>query len=118
MQGIRATITFDADAPQPKMRGVVSGYQPHHHFEWSDFLTSGIHHYLDACRHYPGETLSVCIEFPFWSHFGSNVSVGDHFEISEGSRIVGHGSVDAILETSSVIIVDVETGGGGSNDQI
>jgi len=101
-------VIFDADTPQSKKRGVVSGYQPHHHFEWADFQTTGIHHYLDACRHYPGETLSVCIEFPFWSYFGGKVSVGDHFEISEGSRIVGHGRVDEVLETPGIDIVDAK----------
>ena len=99
MQGIRATITFDADVPYPKRRGVVSGYHPHHHFEWADFQTSGIHDYRDACRHYPGEILSVWIGFPSWSYFGSDVSVGDYFEINEGSRLVGHGRVEEILET-------------------
>ncbi|MDR0488428.1 MAG: hypothetical protein LBG99_03340 [Propionibacteriaceae bacterium] len=97
MRAILATITFETDVPHPKVRGVVDGYQPHHRFEWADFLTTGIHRYGDECRHYPGETLKMRIEFPFWSYFGSNVSVGDCFEISEASRVIGHGVVDEVL---------------------
>lgn len=96
MQMIKAMVTFDTDVPYPKTRGVMDGYRPHHRFEWADFLTTGIHHYGDKRYHYPGETLTAWIEFPFWSHFGNSVSVGDHFEICEASRVVGHGVVDEV----------------------
>ena len=39
-------IHFDLDVDHPKINGVIDGYQPHHKFEWADFLTSGIHHYM------------------------------------------------------------------------
>jgi len=103
VQGIRATIHFDCDVEHPKTTGVTDGYQPHHKFEWADFLTSGIHHYKDQRRHYAGETVDAVIEFPFWSHFGDQVSVGDHFEIREASRLVGHGVVNEIMFDATVM---------------
>ena len=73
MHAIRAIVHFDTDVEFPKIKGVTDGYQPQHRFEWSDVLTSGIHHCDDAERHYAGETIEATIEFPFWSYFGDDV---------------------------------------------
>ena len=94
MNGVRATVDFDTNVEHPKMKGVVDGYNAGHKFEWADFETSGTHYYGDGRRHYAGETIKVVIAFPFWRYFGSKVSVGDRFEIFEGSRLVGHGVVE------------------------
>jgi len=100
--GVLATVHLDSDTPGARKRGVFDGYHPDHQFEWADVLTGGLHYYCDDAEHLPGETADVMIIFPFWSHFGDRVSVGDKFGIYEGSRLVGTGSVLGFVETGAL----------------
>jgi hypothetical protein len=97
MNHIVATVRIADDVSDPKVRGVRTGYAPHHKFANVDYLASGFHTYLDADLHYPGETLKALIRFPSWEYFGNTVKVGDRFEVREVDRLVGYGKVDEIL---------------------
>lgn len=79
------------------MRGVRSGYAPHHRFPAVGYLASGVHSYADNELHYPGETLKVRIAFPSWVYFSDKVKVGDSFDVLELDRVIGRGTVDEIL---------------------
>lgn len=97
MHHIVATIQLANDVEAPKVRGVRSGYAPHHKFAAVEYLASGVHSYDDHSLHYPGETLKAHISFPSWDHLRSSVKVGDSFEVLELDRVVAYGRVDAIL---------------------
>ncbi|KAB0641127.1 hypothetical protein [Burkholderia latens] len=97
MENIIATVEISIDVPDPKVSGVRTGYSPHHKFARIDWLASGKHVYDDTDVHYPGETLKAKIKFASWEHMRDSVGVGDHFEILENDRLIGHGVVDAIL---------------------
>lgn len=94
---ILATFVLADDVADPKIRGVRSGYSPHHKFAGVDYLVSGVHLYGDNDIHYPGEVLVVEISFPSWIYFSDKVKLGDSFEVLELDRIVGWGKVEAIF---------------------
>ncbi len=94
---IVATINLADDVVYPKIKGVRSGYSPHHKFAAIDYLVSGVHRYQDDCLHYPGEALEVKIGFVSWEFFKDTIKVGDAFEVLELDRLVGHGKVEIIL---------------------
>jgi len=93
-----AQITLLTDVPYPKLKGVCSGYQPHHLFCGLDFLVSGIHYYADQILHYPGENLAARIKILHWPCVQNFVQIGTGFWISEASRKVGAGVVIALAQ--------------------
>lgn len=94
---IIATVRIADDVSDPKVKGIRTGYAPHHKFANVDYLAGGFHTYSDVEFHYPGEVLKTWIRFPSWVYFGRTVKVGDSFEIRELDRLVGYGKVDEIL---------------------
>ncbi|WP_290903026.1 hypothetical protein [Aquabacterium sp.] len=94
---VLAEICLASDVPDPKVDGVRDGYAPHHRFSGVEYLVSGFHRYGDAQLRYPGDTWLARIAFPSWAFFGSEVKVGDRFDILEMSRLVGHGVVKEVL---------------------
>ena len=97
MYQILVTFRLAKDVEEPKVRGVRSGYAPHHKFSSVDYLVSGFHSYDDEGLHYPGETLKARIRFPSWDHFHDNVKVGDSFEVFELDRLIGYGEIQEIF---------------------
>lgn len=97
MHHILATFFIADDVDNPKVKGVRSGYAPHHKFASVDYLASGVHSYADNDLHYPGETIKVRICFPSWEYFRNKVDVGDPFDVFELDRVIGRGRVDEIL---------------------
>ncbi|WP_133117911.1 hypothetical protein [Burkholderia ubonensis] len=87
---IAGTFHIALDVADPKVRGVRSGYAPHHQFPFVGYLFSGFHAYGDNEMHYPGETLNVEIAFASWMHFSENVKVGQRIDVLEHHRLVGH----------------------------
>ena len=96
MYNIIAKINISDSVPTPKSNGIKAGYSPHHKFKNVDYLVSGFHDYGDDLLHFPGGQLEVKIAFPSWEYFGSDVRVGDCFEVREINRIVGIGVVEVI----------------------
>ncbi|MEN1409952.1 hypothetical protein, partial [Pseudomonas aeruginosa] len=80
-----------------KVKGVVSGYSPHHKFHQVEYLASGVHTYPDVKAHYPGEAIVTSIKFASWEFFGNEIKVGDDFEVRELDRVVGTGVVKEIF---------------------
>ena len=97
MSNIVATIRLADGVGDPKLKGVRSGYSPHHKFAAMDYLVSGVHRYQDDCLHYPGEALETKISFVSLGFFKDIIKVGDVFEVLELDRLVGHGKVEIIL---------------------
>lgn len=89
LNNIVATIRIADDVDDPKIKGVRSGYSPHHKFAAMNYLVSGVHRYQDDCLHYPGEALEVKISFVSWEFFKDIIKVGDVFEMLELDRLVG-----------------------------
>ena len=75
---------------------VVSGYRPQHRV-LPDYLTSGIHHYLDVDEIAPGASAQAHITFITPEAYPGSLSPGQIVEISEGSRVVGHARIIAVL---------------------
>lgn len=97
---VLARIDISTTVPDPKNRGVRTGYMPHHKFANIDYLASGRHYYEDDEPHYPGETLLAKIKFPSWEFMRNDVRVDDSFEIRELDRVVGYGTVLALRPRS------------------
>lgn len=97
MDNVIATVRIADDVDDPKIKGVSTGYAPHHKFPSVDYLASGVHTYGDRNLHYPGEVLQARISFPSWEYFKGEVKVGDSFEVRELDRLVGYGIVEKIL---------------------
>jgi len=95
-----ARFEIALDAASPKAKGVRSGYAPHHRFAKVDYLASGFHVYGDNEFHFPGETLEIKITFPSWSDLRERLKVGDRFDVLELDRVIGHGTIERINETS------------------
>jgi len=92
-----ATFKIADDVDAPKLKGVRSGYSPHHKFKTVDYLASGFHSYDDNQIHYPGETLKTRITFPSWDQLQATVKLGDKFEVLELDRLIGHGQIEEII---------------------
>ena len=101
MHHIVAAFYIADDVEAPKAKGVRTGYSPHHKFSTVQWLASGRHSYDDSDIHYPGETLKARIAFASWEHLRDHVHVGDRFEVRELDRIIGHGTVEEILQQQS-----------------
>ncbi len=97
MHHIVATLRIADDVKDPKVKGVRSGYAPHHRFATVDYLASGFHSYGDESLHYPGESLKTWISFPSWEDLQNKIKVGDAFEVLELDRVVAYGTVNEIL---------------------
>ncbi|MGZ2748589.1 hypothetical protein [Burkholderia stagnalis] len=97
MDNILATVRILGDVDDPKVRGVSTGYSPHHKFANIDWLASGKHTYDDMDLHYPGEVLKARIKFASWEYLRDAIKIGDSFEIRELDRLIGYGVVDTIL---------------------
>jgi len=93
---VLATVTLlSADAGG---RGVPvhSGYRPHHRL-LGEHQTSGVHDYVGRSTLDPGETAEATISFLKPLAYLRSVTKGDVIEISEGSRVVGHATILAVL---------------------
>ncbi|WP_175762220.1 hypothetical protein [Burkholderia ambifaria] len=97
MDNVIAAIRIADDVEDPKIKGVRTGYSPHHKFANIDYLASGVHTYSDQDLHYPGEVLQARISFPSWEYFNGAIKVGDSFEVRELDRLVGYGEILKII---------------------
>lgn len=97
MYDILALVELSEEVPRSKVKGVVSGYSPHHKFHQVEYLASGVHTYPDDKAHYPGEAIVTRINFASWEFFGNEIKVGDDFEVRELDRVVGTGVVKEIF---------------------
>ena len=75
----------------------ASGYRPHIKFNGKKELTSGEQLFVDKEKVFPGETATAEIRI-LSPHFLENyLFVGQHFQIGEGTKVIGHGEVLEII---------------------
>jgi len=75
----------------------ASGYRPLVKFDGRKEMTSGEQLFVDKDKVFPGETVTAEIRILSPNFFEKYLFVGQHFEISEGSKVVGHGEVLEII---------------------
>ncbi len=75
----------------------ASGYRPHVKFDGRKKMTSGEQLFVDKDKVFPGDTVIAEIRMLSPDFFNKYLFVGQHFEIGEGSEIVGHGEVLEII---------------------
>jgi elongation factor Tu len=75
---------------------VRSGYRPNHRL-LPDYLTSGIHEYLDREEVHPGETVHGRITFISPEAYPGCLWVGKVVDIQEGSRLIGRATITRVL---------------------
>jgi elongation factor Tu len=73
-----------------------SGYRPNHRV-LPDYLTSGVHEYLDGDVLFPGGTARARITFITPEAYPHCLQVGQVLDVQEGGRLVGHAKVTRIL---------------------
>lgn len=98
---IEATIRYLTTAEGGRQNGVVSGYRGQFYYNGNDHDGSQVFPGLpEGVFAELGTSLQVIIHFPEkrWNEIHSkHIEVGMPFEIHEGSRVVGHGTVTKIL---------------------
>lgn len=75
----------------------ASGYRPHVKFDGRKEMTSGEQLFVDKDKVFPGETVTAEIRMLSPNFFEKYLFVGQHFEIGEGSKVVGYGQVLEII---------------------
>lgn len=80
-----------------KVKGVVSGYFFYYKFYQVEYFVSGVYIYFDDKVFYFGKIVMVKIKFVSWEFFGSEIRIGDVFEVRELDCVVGKGVVKEIF---------------------
>lgn len=70
----------------------ASGYRPNHAVR-DDYLTTGVHDYLDADKLEPGESALAHIVFASPEHYPRCLWSGKLVRIQEGGRLVGFAKI-------------------------
>ena len=92
-----ARVTYLTTQQGGRIGYAVSGYRPHIKFDGREYLTSGEQLFIDKEKVFPGETVTAEIRIVSTHVFKNYLFVGQYFEVSEGSRVVGHGEVIEII---------------------
>lgn len=77
----------------------ASGYRPHVKFDGRNELTSGEQLFIDKDKVFPGEAVTAEIRILERDLFKNFLFVGQHFEVTEASHLVGHGEVLEVVNT-------------------
>jgi elongation factor Tu len=101
---VEAEITLLPTAEGGRQGPAFSGYRPHHKVR-ADYLTTGIHQYLDCAEVFPGQTVRGTITFITPEVYPHCLWVGRVIDIQEGSRVIGRACItriiNALLETNA-----------------
>ena len=92
-----ATITYLKTEEGGRKGYAASGYRPHVKFDGRKEMTSGEQLFVDKDKVFPGDTATAEIRILSPHFFENYLFVGQHFEIGEGSKVVGHGKVLEII---------------------
>jgi len=103
LRKMRESVTFDIEAEVyllSKEEGGRStpatiGYRPNHLVN-GDYLTSGLHVYLDQDYVFPGHTAKTGIKFITPEVYPNCISVGMKINVQEASHIVGYAKVTKV----------------------
>ena len=75
----------------------VTGYRPHIKFDVHEMQTSGSQHFIGTSQIYPGDNVMCKITMVSPQIFKNLLEVGSKFKFMEGSRVIGFGVVNEIL---------------------
>lgn len=75
---------------------VADGYRPAHAVR-EDYLTTGVHHYFGVTEVAPDGTARGTITFITPEVYPGCLWVGKRIPIQEGERVVGHATVEKVL---------------------
>jgi elongation factor Tu len=92
---IEAEIRLLTAAEGGKTKPVRSGYRPQFHYGGRDW--DAIHEYPGTLEVMPGQRVRALLSFLTPEEHRGHISVGMPFEIREGLRVVGHGTVTKVL---------------------
>jgi len=74
-----------------------SGFRPHVKFDGKKELTSGEQLFIDKDKVFPGDTVTAEIRIISTEPFKNYLFTGQHFEVAEGSHLVGHGEIFEVI---------------------
>jgi elongation factor Tu len=93
---VEATVRFLSTAEGGRTTPVVSGYRPSHLVR-EDYLTTGIHDYLDADSVPPGGTATAAITFITPDVYPGTLRIGKIVSVQEGGHVVGYATITKIF---------------------
>src|SRR5690242_14723577 len=93
---VEATIRLLSTAEGGRKTPVVPGYRPNHLVR-EDYLTTGIHDYLDADSVQPGATATATITFVTPEVYPASLWIGKVINVQEGGHIVGYATITKIF---------------------
>ena len=91
---IEVTFQFNLSRKTP----VADGYRPAHLVK-DNYLTTGVHHYYDVGKVYPGQMVKGTITFISPEAYPHCLWIGKKINIQEGSKIVGYATVTQIYNS-------------------
>lgn len=92
-----ATLTFKTRTEGGRSVPAHSGYRPTIRFPFDTMMTSGQQKYLGKDVVSPGETVEAEITIIAVEYFKEQLYEGLKFEFTEGSRVIGTGTITKIL---------------------
>ncbi len=96
---IQADVRFLTTAEGGRQGGIATGYRPTHDMgHTADLLNDGKHEYLGRDWVELGEAVTALITFLVPEYQYVQLVEGMSFKIQEGSKIVGHGTITAVLD--------------------
>ena len=87
-----ARVSLLATDAGGRQSAAASSYRPHHNLR-DDYLSSGIHQYLETEWLKPGETSLANIQFGKPAHYPHCLWRGRVLRVQEGGRLVGYAEV-------------------------
>ena len=91
-----AIVTFVSTEEGGRQGPARSGYRPHHQVR-DDYLTTGIHEYIDGEWVHPGESVRAYITFITPEVYPQCLWLGRILSVGEGSRVVAKAEIVRIF---------------------
>jgi translation elongation factor EF-Tu-like GTPase len=98
---VRANIRLLSTAKRGRTASIRGSYRPNHNFFDSDDrnMTVGFVDLPNGTELHPGESLDLSITFWSWPDIEGQIYPGREWRIQEGAKLVGIGTVLAVLPT-------------------
>jgi translation elongation factor EF-Tu-like GTPase len=96
---VQAEVTYIRTEKGGRQGPALSGYRPAHKVR-DDYLTTGLHVYIEVDMAWPGDTVLADIKFISPEHYPSCLWIGKIINIQEGSRTVGHAKIMKIYNNT------------------
>ena len=97
MADFRAILKYKSTEEGGRTTPAKSGYRPAIKFDFDEMLTSGMQYFIDREWVYPGETVDADISILASPYFEGCLYEGLEFKFTEGSRIIGTGTITKII---------------------